>query len=89
MTTAEYYGVARPRRQAAGIEFDPGFSAVIIALLADTWDRYCEWRRLRRAVSELRGLDERMLKDIGLSRSTLYSAAADPEETRGRGHGIH
>lgn len=69
MTTADYYGLARPGRERT---FDGVF-----AVLENAADRYRRWRKLRRAVGELRGLDDRMLKDIGLSRTTLYAAASD------------
>lgn len=34
-----------------------------------------EWRRRHAAYRELRSLDDRMLKDIGLTRSELYGVA--------------
>lgn len=78
MTTAEYFGLARPRGERA---YEVAGSLVYQAIEA-----FMRWRRMRRAIGELRELDERMLKDIGLSRSTLYSAA---REVHGFGHGAH
>ena len=88
MTTAEYYGVARPRRHRAIGEFnsysDMGIGTILGAILSDVVTRYRTWRKLRRAVGELRGLDDRMLKDIGLARSSLYDSARRVHEA-GRG----
>jgi uncharacterized protein YjiS (DUF1127 family) len=40
------------------------------------WRRYEAWRREQAAVGELMALDERMLKDIGLSRTEIRTAVA-------------
>jgi uncharacterized protein YjiS (DUF1127 family) len=45
------------------------------------WHRHREKRRLRATVRILQGLDDRILKDIGLSRSEIEWVAA----TRGDG----
>lgn len=45
------------------------------------------WLRVRRATFELLRLDDRMLSDIGLSRSTLFSAAMEVERAKDRGYG--
>jgi uncharacterized protein YjiS (DUF1127 family) len=44
--------------------------------------RFIRERALRRAESELMMLDDRMLRDIGLSRSEIASAVRNPSEER-------
>ncbi len=36
---------------------------------------FAEWRKYRTAVRELASLDDRMLSDIGLNRTTIRQAA--------------
>jgi len=80
MTTVEYFGLARPRSRTP---FE-----VAGSMFTRTWDAFRRWRRMSRAMGELRELDDRMLKDIGLSRSTLYAAARDVHGFGDRGYGI-
>jgi uncharacterized protein YjiS (DUF1127 family) len=47
-----------------------------------TLGRYIRHRAIRRAEKELMGLDDRMLRDIGLSRSEIGSAVRNPEQER-------
>jgi uncharacterized protein YjiS (DUF1127 family) len=79
MTTAEYFGLARPRSPRF-------FGAGLFVYIAASQVR--RWLRMRRAISELRQLDDRMLSDIGLSRSTLYAAAREVHGFKDRGHGF-
>lgn len=79
MTTVEYHDLARPAARSA-LE---GVAAAMLAAV-DAVRRYV---RMRRALAELRGLDDRMLKDIGLSRSTLHAAALEVHGFAGIGHG--
>ena len=51
-------------------------------LLADGWAGYRLRRRRRLAVAELRALDDRHLKDIGLPRGEIESVIYGPDETR-------
>ncbi len=47
-----------------------------------TLGRYIENRAIRRAENELLALDDRMLRDIGISRSEIGSAVRNPEQER-------
>ena len=51
-------------------------------LLADGWTGYRLRRRRRLAVAELRALDDRHLKDIGLPRGEIESVIYGLDETR-------
>jgi uncharacterized protein YjiS (DUF1127 family) len=46
---------------------------------------FVAWRAFRRAESELMGLDDRALKDIGLDRSEIGSALMDHAQERRNG----
>ena len=43
--------------------------------IADLGQRFAKWRSARRAGRQLRGLDDRMLKDLGVHRSQISSIA--------------
>jgi uncharacterized protein YjiS (DUF1127 family) len=47
------------------------------------WTAYAGWRRRRAAVSELRALDDRILKDIGVYRSEIEAVVYGPEPRPG------
>jgi uncharacterized protein YjiS (DUF1127 family) len=53
-----------------------------LRLLADGWTGYRLCRRRRLAVAELRALDDRHLKDIGLPRGEIESVIYGLDETR-------
>jgi uncharacterized protein YjiS (DUF1127 family) len=53
------------------------------AVMASRWaSGYAAWREHRRALRELAALDDRMLRDIGISRSEIESAAYGRDPTR-------
>ncbi len=69
MTTAEHFGPARPRTRRS--------HGAVLDLLARAADVVRRWHRMHRAIGELRELDDRLLEDIGLNRSTLFAAARE------------
>lgn len=68
MASTEHY------RQAAS----PPFLALAIADLLGSLRKLSQALKNRRAAWTLAGMDERMLRDIGLSRSDLRDAYAEP-----------
>ena len=44
-------------------------------LIARGWSAWCEWQLARHNQRALRGLDDRTLRDLGLTRSDLASSA--------------
>ncbi|WP_436639779.1 DUF1127 domain-containing protein [Microbaculum sp. FT89] len=78
MTTAEYFGLARPQSPSL---FGAG------QFVHSTFAMVRRWCRMRQALVELRELDDRMLTDIGLCRSTLYATAREVHGFKDRGHG--
>src|SRR5262249_62314485 len=56
------------------------------AVMASRWaSGYAAWRERRRAFRELAALDDRVLKDIGISRSEIESSVYRRDATRSRG----
>jgi uncharacterized protein YjiS (DUF1127 family) len=51
-------------------------------VLADGWTAYRRRRQRRQAVAELRALDDRELKDIGLRRGEIEWVVYGPDATR-------
>jgi uncharacterized protein YjiS (DUF1127 family) len=60
-------------------------AAWVTVAAGSAWRSYAAWRKRRAAIRELRALDDRMLKDIGLGRSEIESAIRDPERLLARG----
>ena len=56
----------------------------IAELLRRCWDAYWSWRARRMTLNILRTLDDRTLKDIGLSASEIASAVYGREDHRRR-----
>lgn len=79
MTTADYFGMDRPHRE-------PTVGSVLVGFVRSAFAHYRRWCALRRAVGELRELDDRMLSDIGLSRSTIFAAATGMYELESNHH---
>jgi uncharacterized protein YjiS (DUF1127 family) len=51
------------------------------------WAAYAEYRRKRRALAQLRSVDPRMLKDLGIDRSELESIVFNNTRDRRRSYG--
>jgi uncharacterized protein YjiS (DUF1127 family) len=69
------------RTAAAGLA--PHAVGVLTRLLA-WWANVKGWRHRKRAVAELRALDNRMLKDIGIERSEIESVVRGLRRDRSR-----
>jgi len=52
-------------------------AAVCAGMVRAGWTAYRTWRLRRIAEAELRGLDDRMLRDLGISRSEITSLVRD------------
>lgn len=56
----------------------PAAPARVRAALVDAWSLVREWRRRARSRTELAALDDRTLRDIGLSRADVWSEIDKP-----------
>ena len=59
-------------------------AAVAGALLRHAWQRLKAWRIERRAIGDLSRLDDRELRDMGISRFEIEAAARGTLGRRGR-----
>lgn len=46
--------------------------------MASAWTNYQDWAEARRATRHLKGLDDRMLRDIGVSRAEINRMVYGP-----------
>jgi uncharacterized protein YjiS (DUF1127 family) len=54
--------------------------------IASAWSSYREWAEARRATRHLAGLDDRMLRDIGVSRSEINRMVYGPTMVKASDH---
>ena len=95
---AHHYGVGRSLHAEAVAQHSYQALRGLGTLLALPLDiaaglvrRWLAWRRHRQSIAALRGLDDRLLRDIGIHRSEIPAVvrAAEAAETQGesrRGH---
>ncbi|MEX0810056.1 MAG: DUF1127 domain-containing protein [Dongiaceae bacterium] len=57
---------------------DAGLVARTGRMAADAWTSYRAWSELRRATRHLASLDDRLLRDIGVSRSEINRMVYGP-----------
>ena len=60
------------------------FATVALATAGKWWRAYARWRERRAAVRELHALDDRMLRDLGISRSEIEWVVWSQEASRVR-----
>ncbi len=70
------------RARAERSEYMASLLRAGVARLAKTAAAFRQWRRRRRAIAELQGLDARILKDMGLSRGRIYAAVYGIDDPR-------
>ena len=65
----------RASHSTCGCEMDvPSLSSRLRSAIGSAWRAYCKWYERRAAQHHLAGLDDRMLQDIGISRSQIETA---------------
>ena len=57
-------------------------ASAALAMAGNAWGAYARWRERRVAVQELHALDDRTLRDIGISRSEIDWVVWSQEATR-------
>jgi uncharacterized protein YjiS (DUF1127 family) len=59
-----------------------GLAAAALAMAGKAWRAYARWGERRAAVRELHALDDRTLRDIGISRSEIEWVVSSQEASR-------
>jgi uncharacterized protein YjiS (DUF1127 family) len=67
---------------------DAGLMARASRMAAETWASYREWSEMRRATRHLVSLDDRLLRDIGVSRSEINRMVYGPAQMRKVDHDV-
>lgn len=52
----------------------PSILSRLRSTIGSAWQAYCKWYQYRAAQHHLAGMDDRMLQDIGISRSQIEVA---------------
>jgi uncharacterized protein YjiS (DUF1127 family) len=77
--------MALPRSAASGVRgVVRALGNRAAAAASEGWSGYTAWRKRRAAVGELAALDDRTLKDLGLTRSEIESVVYGRDATRSR-----
>jgi len=79
---AVLYGLRTAAGSAAALTRAVG--GAVIATAGKWWRAYALWRERKAAARELHALDDRTLKDIGVSRSEIEWVVRGPHATRSR-----
>jgi uncharacterized protein YjiS (DUF1127 family) len=66
----------------AGATAMRGLAEQVTRLLGNCWHAYATWHERQVAVRELHSLDDRSLRDIGISRSEIESVVYSRDNTR-------
>jgi uncharacterized protein YjiS (DUF1127 family) len=74
--------VVHPLRAALGSV--AAVAEAVIAKASNWWRAYALWRERKAAARELHALDDRTLKDMGVSRSEIEWVVRGPHATRSR-----
>jgi uncharacterized protein YjiS (DUF1127 family) len=75
-------GGVRALRAAAASALLGAAAETAVTTVGKWWRAYALWRERKRAVRELRALDDRTLRDIGVSRSEIEWVVYGRDETR-------
>jgi uncharacterized protein YjiS (DUF1127 family) len=67
---------------SGGAAFTHAVAEVVVATVGKWWRAYALWRERKAAARELHALDDRTLKDLGVSRSEIEWVVRGPHETR-------
>jgi uncharacterized protein YjiS (DUF1127 family) len=76
------FGAALLHPWQAALASAAGVAAAALAMAGKAWRAYARWCERRAAVRELHALDDRTLRDIGISRSEIEWVVSSQEASR-------